>query len=164
MKKFICIVLSVIIVFALASCDSQNNSPQNTSSINNKPKEIQLTTSNINEYLSIEGSYGKITRETKLGISFGYSDFTISIYPSVPGYFSNVEIELEINLTYGWDVSSSDPAFSDNDGYLRTTIKLPANGTKEEVHDLIASMSYGNHSNSPYVKIVSVTGTFQPLN
>ena len=72
---------------------------------------------------------------------------------------------MKVDLTYGWDVSSSDPAYSENDGYLTTTIKLPAHGSKEETHSLIAAMGYGNHNNQNVkIRVVSVSGTFVPAN
>ena len=156
MKKFFYILLVFVLVFSLTACNDKSEETPTT-------KEITLSTGNIKEYLDISGQYGKIERETKVGISFGYSDFTFNINPTVPGNFYNVSLTLKVFLTYGWEVSSSDPAFSENDGYLTTTIKLPANGSKEEVHSLIASMVYGNHDNQNVnIQIVSVSGTFVP--
>ena len=163
MKKFLSVFAIILLIsICFTSCEeatpSSIPSPQSPQST-----EVTLSASNINEYLNISGQYGKIERETKIGISFGYSDFTINIDPAVPGQFYNTSITLKVDLTYGWDVSSSDPAFSENDGYLTTTIKLPANGSKEEIHSLIASISYDNHNNRDVkIQIVSVSGTFVP--
>ena len=163
MKKFISVFAIILLIsICFTSCEeatpSSIPSPQSTQST-----EVTLSASNINEYLNISGQYGKIERETKIGVSFGYSDFTINIDPAVPGQFYNTSITLKVGLTHGWDVSSSDPAFSEKDGCLTTTIKLPANGSKEETHSLIASISYGNHNNQNVkIHIVSVSGTFVP--
>ena len=164
MKRFISILLVCILSLSLVACNTSNDTT-NTPPAEETPSEITLTTSNITEYLNISGQYGKIERETTLGISFGSSDFTINVDPSVPGSFYNVSVTLKVDLTYGWDVSSSDPAYSENDGYLTTTIKLPAHGSKEETHSLIAAMGYGNHNNQNVkIRVVSVSGTFVPAN
>lgn len=170
MKKLLSVVAIILLIcICLASCNTSKEqyekTPADETPAEKTPVEVTLSTNNITEYLDISGQYGKIERETKVGISFGYSDFTINIDPTVPGNFYNVSITLKVALTRGWDVTSSDPAFSKNDGYLTTTIKLPANGSKEEVHSLIASMSYGNHNNQDVkIQIVSVSGTFVPAN
>lgn len=155
MKKFLSVFTIILLIsICFTSCPS-SQSTQST--------EVTLSASNINEYLNISGQYGKIEKETQIGISFGYSDFTINIDPAVPGQFYNTSITLKVDLTDGWDVSSSDPAFSEKDGYLTTTIKLPANGSKEEIHSLIACISYGFHNNQDVkIQIVSVSGTFVP--
>ena len=165
MKKFLSVFAIVLLIsICLTSCEASKEQNKETP-IEETPIEVTLSTSNINEYLNISGQYGKIERETKIGISFGYSDFTINVDPTVPGNFYNVSITLKVLLTRGWNIASSDPAFSENDGYLTTTIKLPANGSKEEIHSLIASMSYGNHNNQDVkIQIVSVSGTFVPAN
>ena len=169
MKKILSVLLTILVLsMCFASCNApgepQKTTPKATSKATSADKssnEITLTTNNIKKYLNISGQYGKITRESKIGVSFGYSDFTINIDPAIPGDFYNVSITLKVKLTNGWDVSSSDPAYSKNDGYLTTTIKLPANGSKEAVHSLIAAASYGNHNNQNVkVEIVSVSGSF----
>ena len=160
MKKFLS-VFAIILLISICFTSCEEATPSSTQST--QSTEVTLSASNINEYLNISGQYGEIERETKIGISFGYSDFTINIDPAVPGQFYNTSITLKVDLTYGWEVSSSDPAFSENDGYLTTTIKLPANGSKEEIHSLIASTVYGNHDNQNVkIQIVSVSGTFVP--
>lgn len=165
MKKILSVLLTILVLsMCLASCkasdEPQKTTPKATSATKSS-KEVTLSTKNIKEYLNISGQYGKITRETKIGISFGYSDFTINIDPTIPGDFYNVSLTLKIKLTSGWDVSSSDPAYSENDGYLTTTIKLPANGSKEVVHSLIGAASYGNHNNQNVkVEVISVSGSF----
>ncbi len=161
MKKTLCILLTVLLTVALVSCDSAQTPAQSSSA--NKPTTVQLTTSNITDYLSIEGIYGQTTRETQFGMSIGHSNFTFSINPVVPGDFYNTKIKLQVSLTWGWNVSSSDPAYSDSDGYLTTTITIPTHGSKEETHDLIATIGYLNHDNqSVKIEVVSVEGTFMP--
>lgn len=156
MKKIICFFITLIFVVSLVSCN--NSLPDNQS--------VTLSTQNVNNYLSISGQYGKIAITGKgfFGEPIGDSDFTINIYPIVPGQFYATSITLKVSLTSGWDVKSSDPAFSENDGYLTTTIKLPANGIKEEVHSLhITGFSVVNHDNQDVrMEIVSVTGSFVP--
>lgn len=168
MKKIFMLLLTLTLLSGMMSCanqKTQQKTEQTTQQTTTQTTQstITLTTDNIRDYLTIHGVYGKIERETKIGIPFGYSDIKISTYPVVPGDFYNAEITLKLFLTDGWDVSSSDPAYSDNDGYLTTTIKLPPNGNTEKVHDLIASMVFSNHNNSYVnVRVVSVSGTFVP--
>ncbi len=159
MKKIICTLLILILSFNLIACDTDNSQAPSKE----EPTEIILTEQNIKQYLTIEGKYGKIERDSVLGIATGSSDFTFSINPTVPGNFYNTEIELQVKLTYRWEVKSSDPAYSEKDGYLTTVIKIPANGTKEETHDLFTNGYVANHDNQNItIKILSVKGTFQP--
>lgn len=162
MKKTVFVLIIFALIILGASCASQDLTKVESTNTSSESAPIELTTSNISDYLVIDGTYGTIERENQLRMSWGHSDFTISIYPSVPGDFYGVELVLKVKLTSGWDVSSDDAAFSDNDGYLTTTIKLPANGSKEETHKLGAVLSYGNHDNQAVkIEIVSVKGTYK---
>ena len=91
------------------------------------------------------------------------SDFTINIYPTVPGNFCNVTITLKVDLTSGWRVDSFDSAYIEGDGEcLTTTIKLPTYGSIEEVHSIYTLYSYHSHDKNPKIQVVSVSGTFVP--
>ncbi len=165
MNKILCLILVFVLIFSLASCNGKTTGEDTAESVVSTAKEIELTKDNIDDYLIISGQYSKIEREYSLGISFGYSDFTINVEPAVSGKFNKASIVLRVKLTYGWSVSSSDPAYSESNEYLTTTIRLPYNGTKNEIHSLIASFAYDNHNNQNVeVEIVSVTGTFVPDN
>ncbi|MBE6895493.1 MAG: hypothetical protein E7477_00185 [Ruminococcaceae bacterium] len=163
MKKILSIFTIILLIsVCLAACEqSEKTLPEQTP----EQTEITLTKDNIRKYLIISGQYGKIERQQKIGITFGYSDFTINIDPAVPGSFYNASITLQVALTKEWDVSSSDPAYSENDGYLTTTIKIPAHGSKEETHSLIANIVFGDHNNQNVrINVLSVSGTFVPAN
>ena len=128
------------------------------------PKEVELTTDNIKDYLAFEFDYSKVERKEKLGISFGYTDITMNSYSTSAGSFKNVDITVEIPLSYGWSVSSSDEAYNAyNTEVLNCSFRLPASGEYTETHDLIASVYFTNpDSNNIQYTITSVSGTFIP--
>ena len=170
MKKLIAITLTLLLVLlALFACNSgkttNDGQGAGSSEQTTAPTTVTLTTENVNDYLSITGVYSKITRSTVMGYAGGDSDISLSIDPTVPGSFYNTVITVEVTLTYGWDVASSDPAYSDDDGKLTTTIRLPANGSKSETHHLVGFMSFGEHNNQDVkIKVTAIEGTFKPEN
>lgn len=155
MRKIIAILL-VLLCF-LASCG--NSSTEST-----EIAEIELTTANIEDYLSFEFDYSKVERKKQLGISFGYTDITLRTYATSVGMFNNVEVTVKIELTNGWSVASSDEAYGKNDTEaLVCTFRLPNSGEYTTTHDLIASIRYKDPDtkNIKYT-ITSVSGTFIP--
>ena len=156
MKKFLTVFAIILLLsICFTACEVSSSSTS-------KQEEVSLAKFNINEYLNISGQYGELERKHS-GYSVNYSDFTINIDPAVPGQFYNTSITLKVSLTHGWRVSDSDPAFSEQYGYLFTTIKLPANGSKEETHSLISNLIYDDHNNRDVkIYVESVSGTFIP--
>lgn len=153
MKKIFALFLAVIMTLSLTACGGET-----------KNKEIQLTTDNISNYLAFEFDYSKVERENTLGISFGYTDITMKSFAVSAGSFDNVEITVEIPLTNGWSVSSSDKAYDENNSEMVIcSFRLPASGEYTDTHDLIAAMVYKDpdSSNIKYT-ITSVSGTFTP--
>lgn len=159
MKKCLAIILTLVLALSLVACGGEPKETTPTA-----PPEVQLTVDNINDYLAFEFDYSKVERETKLGISFGYTDITMKSYAVSAGSFNNVEITVEIPLTNGWSVSSSDEAYDkNNDEVLVCSFRLPASGEYTNTHDLIASMVYSDpDSNNVRYTITSVSGTFVP--
>ena len=151
MKKIIALLLAALLCFTVCACGGA-------------PKTVELTTDNIEEYLSFNFAYGDVERQTKLGISFGYTDLTMKTYAISSGNFENVKITLSVPLKNGWAVSSSDSAYNKADSETLTiTFTLPASGELTATHDLIASMVYSNPDNQNInYTITSVTGTFIP--
>lgn len=155
MKRIIAILL-VLLCF-LTSCG--NNSTESK-----KSAEIELTTANIEDYLSFEFDYSKVERKKQVGLSFGYTDLTLRTYATSVGMFNNVEVTVKIELTNGWSVSSSDEAYDKNDTeVLVCTFRLPNSGEYTTTHDLIAAVKYKDPDtqNIQYT-ITSVSGTFIP--
>ena len=155
MKKIVALLLVLTMCFSLVACGGTKT-----------PSEVQLTVENINDYLAFEFDYSKVKRESKLGISFGYTDITMRSYAISAGSFSNAEITVEIPLTNGWSVSSSDEAYDkNNDEVLVCSFELPVSGEYTDTHELIASMVFSDPDgkNVKYT-ITSVSGTFIPAN
>ena len=154
MKKTISLLLAIILCLSLCACSDGTKAPA----------EVELTVDNINEYLAFEFDYSKVERESKIGLSFGYTDLTLSTYAVAAGSFSNAEITVEIPLTNGWSVSSGDEAYDENNSdVLVCTFRIPASGTYTDTHDLIASVVFSDpdSSNIRYT-VTAVSGTFIP--
>ena len=122
------------------------------------PKE--LSSSNINEYLSIDLSYGEYENHSLLGYGYRTLDVYLKTYPVAPVSFQNVEITVEISCPIAWETRSSDSAYNEaDDSTMKFTIKLPADGKYEEVHGIteFPGVSVANGKNCS-LKIVSVQG------
>lgn len=156
MKKSIIAILALTLILSLAACGGSSEPAA--------PQEVQLTTENINDYLALEFDYSKVERETKIGLSFGYTDITLKSYAVAPGSFSNAEITVEVPLTNGWSVSSSDEAYDENNTETLTcTFRLPASGEYTDTHNLIASIVFRDpDSNNVKYTVTSVSGAFIP--
>ena len=151
MKKTLLFVLSLAMLLSLCACGGGS-------------KEIPLTVDNIDDYLAFEFDYSKVERERKIGMSFGYTDITMKSYAVSAGSFNDVEITVEIPLTNGWSVTSSDEAYDENnDETLICSFRLPASGEYTDTHSLIASVVFSDpDSNNVKYNITSVSGTFVP--
>lgn len=151
MKKTFIFVLTLAMLLSLCACSAGS-------------KEITLTVDNIDDYLAFEFDYSKVEKEKKLGISFGYTDITMKSYAVSAGSFNDVKITVEIPLTNGWSVASSDEAYDENNpDVLTCSFRLPATGEYTNTHDLIAAVVYSNpDSNNIKYTITSVSGTFVP--
>lgn len=150
MKKCLILIIALVLMLSLASCG--------------KPKEVELTADNIEDYLSFEFDYSRVERDTKQGFEFGFTDLTVKTYGKVPGSFKDAYVTIEIPLTNGWTVSSNDKAYIKNyPDVLALSFMLPASGDYSTNHDLIASISFTepNRNNVKY-NITSVQGTFIP--
>lgn len=132
------------------------------------PKSVELTTGNIQSYLSISLEYSKPETHISMGITFGESNVSLKMYPVKGGTFENVELIVEVPISALWHVSSTDKAYNEaNSDTLTCKIKLPANGAYEETHK-ISGIGSGGSVLDPSIgsrfKIKSVKGTFIPNN
>ncbi len=132
------------------------------------PKSVELTTANIQSYLSISLEYSKPETHITMGITFGESNVSLKMYPVKGGTFENVELTVEVPVSGLWHVSSSDKAYDEaNADTLICKIKLPASGTYDETHK-ISGIGSGGTIMDPSIgsrfTIKSVTGTFIPNN
>lgn len=169
-KIIIFLLLCSIVIFSVACTETE---PTIT--------EVELTTDNIKEYLNISGQYGEVKENKEIVGSYYYlctydSDFTLITYSTVPGSFSNVSITLEVTLPFGWKVAgTSNGSFSQEKGSEYTgyevtiTITLPTDGKTEKMYALSdAGESYLKpfdlDNQEPFIRILSVTGTFTPAN
>ena len=149
--------MAIILASSIISCDTPSNSNNNSNTTPNKPETITLTKENVKDYLCIEDTKGDA--EIKyLTSAVGYlpyyeTDIALSIYPTVPGFFSNVEIEVEIKNSISSNTSTFLPSSK--------KIKVPSNGTKTEV---FTAKNYDSSLCFYDIEIISVSGTFQPSN
>ena len=165
MKKLLCLLLAVLLVVTLVSCNSKSTSKSTTEqqqkSEETKPAPIELTTSNIGDYLSFSCNAGEITR-TYDGVAYvsGKSILTYTSYPIVPGNFYNVKVSLSLsNIPTGWTGGS-------------ITVTIPSNGCLQYSSSIRCGNLTGAYGggyvytgfagSSRGVKVLSVSGTFQP--
>ena len=151
MKKALSAILLAAALMALCACSSE-------------PEPVELTTDNIEDYLAFSFDYSDVERQTKIGISFGYTDLTLDCYAVASGSFTDASVTVESPLTNGWGVSSADKAYNPDDTEtLVCSFRLPANGSYSETHDLIAAIAYSDPDvqNIAYT-ITEVSGTFTP--
>jgi len=147
-------MLTIILLATMVSCDTPSNSGNVSNTTSSKPAPITLTKENIKDYLVIEDSEDNERVQYHNGYVFAYlTDITVSIYPTVPGTFSNVEIKIKVECP---DYLTSARCYISPS---EKTIKLSSTGNKTEVFEA------KNYDLSLFVydiEIVSVSGTFYP--
>lgn len=150
-------ILSVFVVVALmlsASACGAIAEPE--------PTPIQLTTSNIHNYLEIDLGYLNHEQSTLMGLRHDEADITLSTYAVADGTFENVEISITIKLTQGWNCNSSDMAYDkDCPNNIVCEFRMPVTGSYTETHKVSALNTWLNLDYTSYV-INSVSGTFIP--
>ena len=146
MKRVISFVMVLVVCLSLCACKEatvEPTVPPTTEST--EPKEIILTTDNINEYLVMK-------------VKFEGSTVSIETYPIVGGSFNNVELVLNVYLGDPWfKISPNDPSYKYSiaaipnvpegdywedfspENYVLTRIKLPADGKYTESHKFIST-------------------------
>ena len=133
---------------------------------------IELTASNLKDYLIVNYTFGKTETETsKLitnqTVTYSYSSIKIDFAPNTGGSFSNVKITAEFTLPKGWRVDSNDAAYDkEHENKLIVSFSLPATGNYSEEHSLIAGGLYESpagdlNASGIRMTIVSVEGSFK---
>lgn len=156
MKKRIVLLLVLIMTLSLCACGKDAGKKNDDA-----PKEVELTTDNIEDYLAFTFDYAEVTKKNNvLGIPHGYTEITLSTYAVRGGTFNNVEITVEVPLSVGWEVSSSDKAYVEGDAdTLTCSFRLPANGDYSETHDLSSITAIDPKTNVKY-QITNVSGSY----
>ena len=150
MKKWIALLLVVVMCLSLAACGKSE-------------KEIQLTVDNFEDYFNISCSYGELETHKAIGINFAYVDTVIDVYQVSTGSLNNVKITLKVTTPNGWSLSSEDTAYSSskNDGEeFSITINMPASGEYSETHRIGKAVETRKPTANCRIEIVSVSGTF----
>ena len=180
MKRLLVIFLALIMILmlGLGSCGKQTGVKKEEQSANHVTETIQkeeqsanhvtetiqLTTYNIKNYLNFEFSYGELSKSIILGSAFWSTDLKTTIYPTVAGSFSNVQMKLEIECPVGWMVNTTDAAYKEQDVYtMFIDVVLPSSGNYSRTTG-IGTINYGSTpsvNTDLWVKVVSASGTFK---
>lgn len=168
MRKISLLAMLVTICIALCACTSSTSvQPTPTPS-----KEIQLTHTNITDYLSITWTFSnEYSGDTpRFG---GYATATLDIYPIVGGYFNNTQVIVDCSTsspgTYHhiWQLADFDPAYKyiaelDEDLHYTITdvITLPADGKITKTYALYNEF-YGYRGENPLPKTQGYSLTSQ---
>lgn len=160
----IALALMMILMLVLNSCGKQTDVKKEEQPGKNKTETIQLTASNIKSYLNFEFSYDDLSKSAILGSVFWSTDLKTTIYPTVAGSFSNVQMKLEIACPTGWKVNTTDTAYKEQDVYtMYIDVVLPASGNYSRTTG-IGTINYGSTpsiNTDLWVKVVSASGTFK---
>jgi len=147
MRKVMIIMLAIALILSLSAC---NGKAQDESTAKTTSRIVQLTSSNIKNYLSFNFEI-KENLEAEL-----------TVYPTVGGSFNNVEIDFTVNpqavFRYHLD-------YDDRNEALEDTIVLPASGDYSKTYEIYSNAPLPPSSFTEYnstVWIVSVSGTFTP--
>lgn len=183
MKKILAILLLATLAISICACGSngiklnEDGYPdaiiiENNNSYEESDNNIELTTSNISDFLQIEMSDGNLDSRYhsdgmgSLGNSYSYmvSDLYIDIYPISTGSFENVIITLELTAPNKW-IFLDDDEYDNNKEYSSTRevdIILRVNGESTNSYQ-IASDEFDSRTqyiSSDYsYQIISVSGT-----
>ena len=147
-KRTVCLlVVLLLLLSALVGCG-------------NKSKTVELTAENINEYFQFNVTYGDLDAHTSGGIAFAFVDVIVEAYPTVSGKLSNVKIKAEIKCPVLWTVSSSDPAYNEDDtGKMLIDIVMPADGKYTSTHRIGRAMYSAKPEIDCTFNIIEAEGT-----
>jgi len=176
MKKLLVLVLLIIMALGLCACGKKEISgvKQFTYDYEDTPivesdNSIELTTSNLEDYLQIELSDANFDTHSQYGLMHYLSgDIVIDVYPVSSGSFENVTISLELSAPNKWFFLDKGSNYDETKTYpneIEAEIKLHANGEGTYSYQ-IATENYGAYvynrieipSDYSY-QITSVSGT-----
>ena len=158
MKKFISMLLAVILCLSMCACGA-SSSPA-------APKEIELTKDNIGDYITISGEYKNGDYHSTILYYVSTADLDFKAYSTVAGSFSNVEITVRADLSEktGAIGEKWHMADSEDKSKVEFTFKMPANGDYSTSYGIECDRATWKLSGSAKLEIVSVSGTFTPNN
>lgn len=166
MKKILLILFSVIFAFCVCACSSSDTNPATTNTANtttttitetksttSQAAEIQLTSDNVEEYLSF-----KLSKEFS-DLNPNGADHILKVSPLVDGDFSGVSITVEIPLYDHWYNSYT------TEVDLTANINLTKAGKVTVKHPIVCDIAElyetrgAQGENDPTYIIKSVSGT-----
>lgn len=155
MRKALSLILALILCLSLCACGDKT------------PQSIELTTENINQYITILAAYNnyRATHGWDMGYYHGNCDIDLQAYTVAPGDFSNVEITIQVYVPndagdpgeYPWCPLGGEPYDP-----VQFTFRISSAGTYSHSH---AIECYGPSSDlrgNCNFTIISVSGTFIP--
>lgn len=156
MKKALSLMMVLVMSWSLVGC-----------SLSGEAKEIELTKSNILDYVTISGRYMDFRTDYTVYegeyVEFLKVDFEFETEPVVEGRFEDVKIDCIIyigNAGDSWMAYWPEEYANSEGGYIEVSLELPANGKFEERVELLEVDALIPYFSKDDIKILSVSGTF----
>lgn len=180
MKKVLAILLLATLAISICACKSNGIKlnedgyldtiiiEDNNNSYEESDNNIELTTSNIEDYLQIELSDENFDFNPIVGRSglYALADLIVDIYPTSSGSFENVNISLELSAPDGWRFCDGNYKWTEVYDYPKTKdiqITLRVNGEASCSYQIVSEKLFANSRStmpSDYsYQITSVSGT-----
>lgn len=158
MKKVLSLILALILCLSLCACGDKT------------PQSIELTTENINQYITILAAYNNYREECFyltdiVRVYHSYCDVDLQAYTVTPGNFSNVEITIQVYVPndvgdpgeYPWCPLGGEPYDP-----VQFTFRISSAGTYSHSHAIECSGPSTDLRGNCNFTIISVSGTFIP--
>ena len=163
MKKLIALMMALVMVLGMVGCGGSTQEP---------PKEIELTKSNILDYVQFDGEFTNWKYTSIYTGLVGTAEATLEFqaYPVASGKFNNVSITLvatsdDSSFTYGnrygnyWHLSDADGDTNE----IKIDFMLGIDGRFSKNYSVECSNNNsGKLNGSCDFTIISVSGTFIP--
>ena len=166
MKKIISIFLIFMICISVCACSdsatsNNDNINKDNSDLSATTPKIELTKSNLSQYISISGTFTNSRYEKGLLVYTSYSTIDLSAYGIASGSFDNVKITLRANIDsyniYDWHLSDEKEGTP-----IEITISMPSSGNFKQTYDIECDSNTSKLKGNCDFTIVSVSGTFTP--
>lgn len=163
MKHILTIVLVLVISMSLCACGGAKKEEE----ASKEPQKVELTSSNIEDYLTFKANFINGRYENLLGImNYAKADMEVEAYSTVAGTYDNVEVTLKANMTEQDNYSLIDQWHLEDteDNEIKITFKMPSSGEYEATYPVECTGSTQRLNGIRDFTVISASGTFIPAN